>query len=157
MHQPVNSDIQEALLVTLARYIPVEVTRNRLDDIVIQTNSLDICRGLLIDIPRELWGEIGPRISCIRFLDKCKSLLVITVPLGLKSYQTLWNIRKISISISASAVSTASGSDVYIIQYCRISKLSRRLLGQEQPPTRPQRYGNTKRMALMTSNERYFY
>ncbi len=94
MHEPVDSEIQEALLVTLAGHFPEGFPSYRLDDIVIQTNSLDICRGLFIDIPRELWGEIGPRISCIRYLDKHKSFLVITVRHGLKSYQALRNIRK---------------------------------------------------------------
>ncbi|KAK0470989.1 hypothetical protein IW261DRAFT_1572508 [Armillaria novae-zelandiae] len=54
------SDIAEydALFVILHEQFP-EITLEYKHKYAIQTNDLDICGGVYVDIPKELWGKIG--------------------------------------------------------------------------------------------------
>ncbi|KAK0488267.1 hypothetical protein EDD18DRAFT_593349 [Armillaria luteobubalina] len=40
------------------------------DAMIIQTNNLDICKKEYVDIPGELWGDIGPRIRSIKIVTR---------------------------------------------------------------------------------------
>ncbi|KAK0216437.1 hypothetical protein EDD85DRAFT_1029795 [Armillaria nabsnona] len=59
----------DALFVTLNQYFP-EIKLEYKDNYAIQTDDLDICGGIYVDIPRELWGNMGAQISRIRIMEK---------------------------------------------------------------------------------------
>ncbi|KAK0435427.1 hypothetical protein EV421DRAFT_1907108 [Armillaria borealis] len=80
----------DALFITLNQHFP-EIKPEYKDSYAIQTNDLDICGGIYVDIPRELWGNMGAQISRIRIMDKRESFFVVVL-LGLKFYQILMNI-----------------------------------------------------------------
>ncbi|KAK0454163.1 uncharacterized protein EV420DRAFT_1765759 [Desarmillaria tabescens] len=68
------SDVVEydSLITTLYRHFGNELPRDK-ENIVVQTNDLDICLGIFIDIPSELWGDISAQISRIRVVNKWSS------------------------------------------------------------------------------------
>ncbi|PBK61360.1 hypothetical protein ARMSODRAFT_964949 [Armillaria solidipes] len=59
----------DALFITLNQHFP-DILLDYKDNYAIQTDDLDICGGIYVDIPRELWRKMGAQISHIRIMEK---------------------------------------------------------------------------------------
>ncbi|KAK0464056.1 hypothetical protein IW261DRAFT_1575417 [Armillaria novae-zelandiae] len=81
----------DALFVALNQQFP-EISLEFKDSYAIQTDDLDICGGIYVDIPRELWGNIGAQITRIRIMYKGE-LFIVSGLHRLEFYQIRMNMK----------------------------------------------------------------